>query len=163
MGTIADWEYRTIKLLNGSGSQNLGVNGSSTPQVFTAAIPEEQTWYLTTIGYFMIDPGDMDHDVLASIGSALNTGIDIYLRKNGVDNLLANIKDNVDVMTLFKSEVMRGAEPGFLSSSSFYYGVMNFDQDFRIIGDDETVKAVVNDNLTGVEHIRMYVRVRRPL
>ena len=55
------WASTHLKL-NGTGTIEMDVNGSSTQQVFSEGPPAGQVWFVYSLSFLIVDNGTMDDD-----------------------------------------------------------------------------------------------------
>ena len=146
-------DFINTYLLNG-GSSELAVNGSSTPVEFTH----------TAVGYQVI--GRMLLYLSASTAmqdtefgdlTALSNGVDIVA--NGV--VIANWKDNIDILTMMFDYMNAGKEfgkDGRVLAGRWTLYKAHDSSDGIGLAHGEVFKAVVNDNLAGLDLFRIRVQ-----
>lgn len=156
-----------IRLLNG-GSKLMSVNGSVTPQVFKAAPPADQIWFVEWVSMTMADDGDMDLDVFGSLLAPLTNGVELGVKIDGVDYINTKFKDNADILDCFfggsaVSTANPAADPGFGNTPDMVSGRCELTGYYTKLdgskGDE--IKMIVNDDLTGIDLMTSALRFHR--
>ena len=134
-------------LVNGT-SRKMNIDGSITPVEFSIEPPSGKIWYLHSITVVIEDIG-MNFNKYGGI-SELTNGVKFLIKQNGgIETEIANIVRNGDYYT-FVNELIFDS-----STSDILVGKVLIKQNtgttMKLIGSNsEYIKAVVNDNLTGL-------------
>ena len=150
--------YKIVNLLNGS-SKNMTVNGSTTPIDFDFAPAANEVFYLDSIAMFLADNGVANYDRFGIISGGLSNGIDILIKNNGSEQLVANIKDNADIIKFFDTNFAPPGTGGFMDEDDLYSGRMNFEIPIKLDGaNGDYVRVRIKDDLTEVDALEFAMR-----
>ena len=139
------------------GTNNLAVNGSLTPQIFSVSPKNLQSnveWDITRMAIQMLDSSDMDDAMFGGMTALIN-GI-VLRHVNGVTKNIFNIKTNGEFsLRNFSAEYSSKApagQYGFRSWRSFA-GQENNGVTIRLSAKDEDeLQLIVNDDLTDLDN-----------
>ena len=142
----------------------MNVDGSSTPVIFDYEPGSGETWIVEQIGILILDSGDMSNSNFGSI-SSLTNGLDIKIEIEGTSYVYKNLKDNTDIVLAFPEQGLVGnSSTGFLSEEDYYVGLFRIPYPIKLhYGEDDSISAVVNDDLTGIGRLRMSALLWRPV
>jgi len=140
-------------LKNGS-SKAMNVNGSSTPVNFDFAPGQGEVWYLSKISSMLSDDGLTRHGPGDFGGlSSLTNGVEIRIKTEGAESVLATLQDNADFLQVF-SDLNRDYSEVF-SSQIALSGTRSFINPIKLDGDQgDFIRFRILDNLTGLTHFR---------
>ena len=147
-----------------AGSNAMNVNGSVESKVFKFQPGAGERYELQGICLFILDPGDMTHNVFGSLLNSLADGLDFTVKKK-VETKLRNIRDNTDILMTFGQQVMTGdSGTAFLNERDYFKGSFLWEQDeYPILDGDfgDLVKCSVGDDLRDILSLRVSVLLRK--
>lgn len=154
--TIPKFAY----LLDGS-TKGMNVDGSGTPVEYEFAPGGSDVFFVYAISLFILDPGSTRFDKFGAI-SALSTGLELKLKTDGgAETLIATIQDNTDLNLMFPRDPSTGIDDddGWMNESDWYKGTHIFEPTvLKIDGaQSDTIKVIVNDDLTDIKALRVLV------
>ena len=160
--------YSVVPLTNG-GSNDMTVNGSVTPIVFTAGpTTTNEVWYASALLISGTDGGNVNPDRYFGIAGGLSNGTLIEQQINSVDYEMMTLKTNTDIAECFQSNgSIRGIANGYLNDANFFTGGMRLDEgstpgvELRQ-ADGDQFKVTIQDNLSPIDLHRLtlvYYRV----
>ena len=154
-----------LKDLKNAGSVDMNVDGSTNNVVFKFSPNAGQVWYLEKIMIFILDGGTMSFDKFGSLTSALTNGCAIKIKSNGIEYTTRNIKTNVDLLLAFPDQRMVGSSStAFLDEDDYYAGSIIFKNPIKLADvDNDLVKIVIKDNLTGIDAMHAQILVWRTI
>lgn len=146
------------KDLEKAGVDNMNVNGSVTPQVYSFS-PGSGTVGLSKIMFLLEDTGTASLSNFGAI-AALTNGIELSITIGGVKTVLFVAKSNADLMlrcdtiTLGSGATDTLGNPnGFGQSGDLLFGSFNF-EDHILLTDADSVDMTIKDNLTQIGTLR---------
>ncbi len=143
--------YFDLAAING-GSENLAVDGSVTPVVFTVGPPASEIWYAYIYELVIQDGGNNTSDRYGGIAGGLTNGLVIDQTIDATDHEFVNIKNNSTIAINFSDSHLRGQGNSFISSSSYYLGLARLEKPVTLVGDNnDVIKVTVADDLTGID------------
>ena len=155
--------HQNVEVQNG-GNVDMEVNGSGTPQVFTAGPPAGQIWYVTRIGITMNDSGTSDDNDFGSITNGLTNGVLIEFTIDSTDYEYFNLINNRDIIGTLIDTNFGGGNSGFVDNDNVFAGKAQFEPHITLNGDDgDEFKVTIRDNLTGLDHFHMNLRYWREI
>jgi len=162
--TAEDIVYNIVDLKTSGGSKEMNVDGSSADVEFLFVPQAGETWFLSQIGIFILDPGDMSNTNFGSI-APLTNGVEVCMKIGPNEYAYNTLKDNVDVLMAFPEQGLVGAtSTGFLSDEDYYMGLFKLPTIQALHGDDaDHVCAHVRDDLTAIGRLRMNALLLRPV
>ena len=152
----------TTKLETSGGSEDMGVNGSSTPVDFFDGPPSGQVWYVTGLQLVLIDPGSMDPNDFGSIGGLTN-GFGFVVEINSTEYNVNFIFNNKDLATeLPDRHIFTSIDSGFFTEDDVFIGGMVFNPPITLDGDNsDRMIARVRDNLSNIDHLEVAMQAWR--
>lgn len=158
-------------LLDGS-EKEMNKNGSVTPKSYGYTATEITK--VLSLSLLIIDEGSTSTDKFGAL-SALQSGVLIQAVLGGVTKTIATLKDNGDIVNAcdrnsFGSSAVLSVlgistPQGFLDSNDAFIGEIILGEISEIspldiiLQADDVIKAVVQDNLTGLNFFRISVKV----
>ncbi len=144
---LFDVLYKKVYLLNGS-SRLMNVNGSVTPQNFSFAPADGETWYIESLAIFLEDNGTLASGSFGA-GAALTNGILLQVQSKGISLELAKITTNADLSMVFSSTLLTSAlGDGFGDTKDLFGGMTSFQTPIKLTGSTDYVRFAIQDNLT---------------
>ena len=142
--------------LKNGGSNDLVVDGSSTPVTFSAAPGTGKKWYIHSISILFEDTG-INFNKFGGI-TALTNGVDLKITEGGESERLGlNAKKNSDFYEFATAVILQSAATDVLSIRSNIK--ISQGTTFELKDSlSENVKVVVNDNLTGIDRFNVLVK-----
>jgi hypothetical protein len=145
-----------VKFLENAGSRDLNINGSGTPVTFTVSPPSGKIWYIYTVS-LLIEDSSINFSKFGGL-AALTNGLDLKVKEGGeVERLLENFKRNGDFYLFANRIELQSASTDMLQmsftvreSTGTVYQLTN--------SLSESLKAIVNDNLTGLDRFNILIR-----
>lgn len=162
------YEYEYLMDPGASPPPNMAVDGLGANKEYSFSPPSNVIWAIEGLVIFIVDPGTTGPTNFGSL-PLLTNGVKIEARSDANVRQITNLKDNIDVTTRFPfdrytSQTLDtlGNPIGWLNRVDFYVGTMRFARPLRLLNmQGDYIKAIVRDNLTGLEFFRMmYIGVR---
>lgn len=156
--TIDAWRHVSAYLVNSSGSNNLGVDGSGgAPQTFSYSPPSLYDFLANRVIVYMQTATAMSVDVFGDLGAALGTGIEI--KANEI--LITTWKDNIDIYTE-TSETSNANTVSDIAVDLTIMGRWTFHEDTNgkglYIPNGKSFEAIVNDDLSSLTALRIRLK-----
>lgn len=147
--------------LENSGSAELAVNGLSTPVIFSFGPTSGLFYYITSLSLFFNDPGS-DSDEFGAL-SALTNGLKIAIDINSTEYEIVNFKQN-KYITMFFLDNGSTRDDGIINETSSYIGGYKFPYPIMLNGNNnDKIKAVVRDNISGLSNLNILVHGYREI
>ena len=155
-------------LLN-SGSKEMDVDGT-TPKIFSYTA--SATAILKKLKFGIIDTGACPSNKFGAI-TALSNGVLIQTVIGGSTTTIATLKDNGDLWTISEEtdfgssatlSILGTITPqGFLNTTNGFSGCIKFPESHKadriLLSTDDTVQAVVQDDIEGLDFFRMTIEL----
>lgn len=149
-----------------SNSKSMNVDGT-TPKTFIYTAP--QALAILGISCILKDEGNTSLNKFGAI-TALTNGILIQATIGGITSTIMTIKDNSDLCKIFEVNQFGNSAAlsilgivtpeGFGASNNIFVGNTEFKNPFTLIlNQDDTIQAVVQDNLTNIDILEMTVKL----
>jgi len=155
--SIPNYDNRVVLFnLKDGETINMKVDGSITPKEFKFAPPAGEIWIIEGLRIFLLDGGVMAHNVFGGLAAALDVGFTVEIKKSqyegGIESVISSIKDNVDLLTAFSTNISTGnSTSAFLNDDDWFMGTLKFGSPIRLCGDEgDLIKIVIKDDLTGI-------------
>lgn len=166
---LQDVVYKSINLrLNGTGTKNMAVNGSSTPQIFSFVPEAGETWFVESLTLLIQDSGSPDPDEFGGRGGLFGGGVSdsnglvLEARSKGSVYEICNLGDNADITTRFISSYSQGSGSSWLNNNDTWLGTMKFDTPIRLNDSNlDFIRFRVRDNLSSIDYLQVSVKVWR--
>ena len=150
-------------LLNGA-SRAMNVDGSVTPATFTLAPTAGLIYKVDSLIFFISDNGTMDYTDFGVLVGALANGLLFRSKSNGNTKNIITVKDNIDIAMAFRPSSLLAATAtnvGFFNDTDFYIGELPFESPITLKQSTaDSIVAVVQDNLSDIDHMRCLVKYR---
>lgn len=142
-------------LFDSGDSDDMTVDGSSTPVVFTMGPPAGETWYLTGALFGIEDSGTLDIEDFGSL-PGLTNGWLLEQVINSIAHEFVNLKTNFGMATIGTTRGgLIGASAGFLNTSNAFAGSIEINPPVTLVGDNSDIfRATVRDNLGGLNFLK---------
>lgn len=153
----------SLSALSNGFTTNMNVNGSVTPVNFDFTPASGETWYISSLATFLLDNGST---LPRSFGvlTALTNGVEIRIRSEGTEYLVATLHNNMEVQLVFKEFPWIPGTSGFNESSDIYCGQLFFPVPVKLQNSTaDFIRIRIRDNLTGVDQFRSTVKVWRQI
>jgi len=154
---IADVPTTTLvhareKFLNGT-SEELNVNGSVTPVVFTVAPPSGQVWYLKNLVAYIDDNGTGTPDQFGNIATLTN-GCLLQIERNSTTYNIVNLATNTGISSSFHEKTSDITD--FISGNNTFFGAFPLSPSITLNGTlSDKIKMTIRDDLTGLNYFRL--------
>jgi hypothetical protein len=143
-------------LLN-SSSKDMAVDGSTVNVEFSSGPGTGVIWYINEIGLSIDDNGNNTPSTFGAI-SGLTNGVLIEQQISSTDYEFDNLVTNLDIIAGFTDHFLRGQSNAYLNSANFFSGKVELRQAITLVGDDsDIIKALVRDDLTGLNILEMTI------
>lgn len=142
--------------LENAGDLQINDNGSVTPIDFKWQ-PSSGVWLMTELRVVLADGATPGMTEFGDLGSALTNGLQLIIKCNGVETVLATIKNNNQMALIFSDRQNSFGGTGFLDTADCFVGVCSFSQEQQdgVILDsslNDFVSMRVRDNLTNIDN-----------
>jgi len=138
-------------LMKPGGSKLMNMDASVTPAAFSYSPTPGINVKVKAVTCVMVNPGS---SVLGSFKNSLLKGIQLSSFTGGKTNVLKLIKDKADLLTCFCSDV------SLSSTSDIFMGTFVLTDEITI-GSNDSFYALVQDNLSNIEHLSMSIVTSR--
>lgn len=158
-GYIAAHDFKFIYLKNSSGEIDMNVDAGTTPQVFSYAVPVDKRFLLVHVIAVIVD-GGIGFGSFAGLTSALSTGIEFGIYRNGVQELDftggVNIKTNEDLMILTEGSIITPAAGD--DALHFVFELARDAADHpALLMQGDSIKVTLNDDLSDLSSFRFLI------
>jgi hypothetical protein len=154
--------YAEVNVDN-AGSEDMNVNGSVTPVVFTAGPGAGEKWYIFELGVTIEDSGNNTVERYGSISGVTN-GTLVEQVISGTAYTFTNVLNNLNIVETFTDHSFRGVSNSYLNSPNFFTGKAELRVAVTLDGDNsDVIRVTVRDNLTGLDQHRFSVEYYRVL
>lgn len=155
-------------LKNGSAFA-MNVNGSGSAQTFQFA-PALGTWFLSSIAVMLVDPGTTAPTSFGAL-AILTNGVKLEMKTKGITQEVKILKENIDLSLTFSknkfaTQVLDAldAPVGWFNRIDFFTGEIVFEEPIVLKANTgDYFKAIVQDDLTGLETFRMMYKAFRQI
>lgn len=144
-------------LLNGTAF-NMNVNGSGANVNFSFSPLVSEVFYIDSLSMFLSDGSTPRYNEFGDI-AALTNGIDIIYRRNSVNYLLANIRNNFQLAFFFNSISLPNSI-GFFDNADMFFGTKELRTPLLLNGSTgDYFRIIVKDNLTAIDSMTSSITV----
>ena len=152
----ADKVHYNVSFLTNGANKSMDVNGSGTPQEFTAG-PSSGKWYVTKLQFFFMDSEFKDRDEFGKINQ-LSNGFLVETTIDSTDREIFNAVDNSDLATIFNHQFNMKDEDALANKEPVFVGTIEFPIPITLdSANSDEIKATVRDNLTGLDELYMTI------
>jgi len=156
-----DLVYAVHRITTG-GSDALNVNGSVTPVNCNWTVPAGETWYVESISLYLQDNGTSAPTAFGSIAGGIANGLLIQIQSNGTSHNVATINNNIQLQLAFRAGPTIPPTTGFNETADAYIGELLFYNPVIVKNStSDYVRVRVQDNLTGLDQLRVHVKAWR--
>ena len=144
-----------LPFLNGS-SEDMNVDGSVTPVVFTVNVSSIRAFLVTDIHLYIEDPGKLTSYTEFMSQPALGSGFSVDfsgINSNFISPLMKNNRDLIKNFLLNNKFVDGDIENNVISFS----GSLPLDKPAMILGGNDTLQSTIADDLTFLRKMTMFV------
>lgn len=167
---LPDMVYKIVPLLNVSSKEMNVIGSSGSPIYFSFSPAPTEVWYLEGLSIFLLDSGSPDANEFASLGGLfgggpLTNGLDLEIKSLNSTQLMCNIKDNMDLSCIFSDFTFSPpTASGWLNSTDMAVLSIKLDQHSKLDGSQgDYIRFKIQDDLSQVEFLRCYVKLRRKI
>ena len=147
---------QNFPLLNGS-SKTMKVDGSSTPVEFKREPSANEIFICSEVPLLLIHNGTMDPGDFGSLLGGIATGLELVVKKDNVETVVCNLKDNKDILNCFLSGFLGASGPpanGFLETEDYISGSFKFQVPVLLNGNaGDKIFIKVNDALQTLDDL----------
>lgn len=152
--------HHTAYLTNaGAKEMRTAVGSLGSPVVFSYTVPAGQAWRLHTLNLTMIDSGEAIPTSFGSIGGLVN-GLLIEYTTGGNTYTLANLKDNLDLVTEFRASFNQTSNAALLATNDVFIGFREVKPSV-VLREGDVVRATVRDDISGLDNLRIAAQLWR--
>jgi hypothetical protein len=153
--------YKSFNLqLDGTGTEDMNVNGATTPQSFRFTPVTGEVYYVESISIIIEDNANASLTEFGAL-AALTNGIDFNVKSKGsAPELMVNLKTNAGILTKFSQDPFVERRSSGLTSVTTIKGTIDLKNRIVLDGDQgDYIEAVVRDNITGLTTAKVSVEV----
>ncbi len=143
----------------------VNMNVDKTPSVtaiYKHAPASDELFFVYEVPLILIDSGTMAPAVFGSLVGALTNGLELVVVQAGVEKIVCNVKNNLDLALCFFSGNFGSGLPaatGFLETVDYVTGSFKFDTPVLLDGSkNDELFFRVQDDLTGLDFLEASVK-----